>query len=107
MVGGLGGNQEGMELGFEIGGEERQIRGEAEKAQKVQSFLGGDGVGVEDDPVGATDLIGQHPGLFLHEFLAGVVFQFDELADNLDQTVENLFFRLAEGGLVGDLEKIA
>ena len=62
---------------------------------------------MQDNAVGAADLIGQHAGLFLKKFLPRIVFEFDELADHLEEAVEDLAFRLAEGCLVGNLEKVA
>ena len=106
-VGGLGGNEEGIEFGFEAGGEEGEIGGESQEAEQIEGFFGGDGVGVKDDAVGATDLIAEHAGFFLDQFLAGVVLEFDELADDFEEAVEDLAFGFAEGGLVGDLEEIA
>ena len=47
---------------------------------------------MEDDPVGATCLIGEHAGFFLDKFLAGVGFQFNELADDFKESIENLAF---------------
>ena len=38
--------------------------------------------------------------------MAGIVLEFDELADDFEKAVEDLAFGFAEGGLVGDLEKI-
>ncbi len=47
---------------------------------------------MEDDPVGAARLIGEHAGFFLDKFLAGVGFQLDELADNFEESIEDLAF---------------
>ena len=47
---------------------------------------------MEDDPVRAACLIGEHAGFFLDEFLAGVGFQFDELADDFEKSIEDLAF---------------
>jgi len=106
-VGGLGGNEEGIEFGFEAGGKKGEIGGESQEAEQIEGFFGGDGVGVKDDAIGATDLIAEHAGFFLDQFLAGVVLEFDELADDFEEAVEDLAFGFAEGGLVGDLEEIA
>ena len=73
-VGGLGGNEEGIEFGFEAGGEEGEIGGESQEAEQIEGFFGGDGIGVEDTAVRAADLIPEHAGFFLDQFLAGVVF---------------------------------
>ncbi len=45
---------------------------------------------MEDDPVGSACLISEHAGFFLDKFLAGVGFQFDELADNFEESIEDL-----------------
>jgi hypothetical protein len=76
-VGGLGGDEEGVDLGFERSAEEAEIGRQTQKAEEVQGLLGGNGVGVEQDAVGATDLIGEHAGFFLDQFLAGVAFEVD------------------------------
>ena len=85
-------------------GAKPEVGRQAEQAEKVEGLLGRDGVGVEKNAVGAPNLIGEHAGLFLDELLAGVAFQIDELADDLGESFEDLFFRFSQGGLVGDLE---
>ena len=47
---------------------------------------------MENDPVGAACLIGEHARFFLDKFLAGVGFQLDELADNFEESIEDLAF---------------
>ena len=47
---------------------------------------------MEDDSVGAACLIGEHTGFFLDKFLAGVGFQLDELADDFEESIEDLAF---------------
>ena len=47
---------------------------------------------MEDDPVRAACLIGEHAGFFLDKFLAGVGFQLDELADDFEEPIEDLAF---------------
>lgn len=106
-MGGLGGDEEGVELGLQVGGKEGKIGGETQKTQEVEGLLRRDGVGVKDNAVGAADLIGEHAGFFLNQLLAGVVFQVGELANDFDEAIQNLPFRFAEGGLIGDLEQVA
>ena len=50
---------------------------------------------MKDDAVGASYLISEHTGFFLNQLLSGVVFQFGELADDFDETIEDLPFRFA------------
>ena len=52
-------------------------------------------------------MIAQHTGFFLDELLAGVIFQFRQLADHFDQAIQNLSLRFAQRGLVRNLEKVA
>jgi len=105
-MGGLSGDEKGVELGLQICGKKREIGGEAQKTEKIEGFLRRDGVGVKDDAVGASYLICEHTGFFLNQLLAGIVLQFGELADDFDEAIQDLPFRFAKGGLVGDLEKI-
>ena len=106
-MGGLGGDEESVQLRLDGRGKEGEIGREAEQTEKVEGFLGGDRVGVKDDSVGATHLIAQHAGFFLNQFLAGVIFQLRQLADHFDQAIQNLPLRFAQGCLVGNLEKIS
>lgn len=86
-MGGLGGNEEKIKLGLKSSGQKSEICGQAEEAEEVEGLFGGNGVGVEDNAVGAADLIAKHARFFLDQLLAGVVFQLGQLADDFKEAI--------------------
>jgi len=86
-MGGLGGNEKGIQLRFDCRGEKSEVSRQTKKTEKVEGFFGGDGVRVKNDAVRAPDLIPEHSRFFLDQFLAGVVFQFGQLSNHFDETI--------------------
>ena len=62
---------------------------------------------VSKHSIGATDLVPERVRLFLDQHLPCVVFLFDDRFNHLAQARDDLVLFFAEGGLVGNLEKIS
>gem|GEM_PF-3784864 len=106
-VGRLGGHEKFVHR--QLGGfrEKPEIGPEFHHGEEVKGFFRGDGPCVAEDPVGAADLIEKHVGPPFEKHLAGVLLVLDDLLDDFEQAVDDFLLRFAEGGLIGDLEKVA
>ena len=71
-------------------GHDAEIDAEPQHGKQVQYLLGGNGIGMDHDAVGAADLVGDHPALVLEHFLARVFLVLHHLLDDLGELVDDV-----------------
>ena len=85
--------------------EKPEVAAEPQQREVVERLLGIDDMGVAQHAVGAADLVGDHLRIVLEQFFAGVVLVVGDLRDDALQAADDGFLALAEGGLVGNLDR--